>query len=71
MIKKKYRKYITNYETIDERIIKIYMNLYGRRLELFVIYALNDDDVGIEKGKFYNKLQEMMDNIEENNNGGR
>jgi hypothetical protein len=43
LVKKKYKRYITTWEAINENIIKLHMSLLGKRLCILGIYVISDD----------------------------
>lgn len=66
LIKKKYKKLLTNFEAINERIIKVNINILGRRLTIFGIYAPNEDETVLIKDLFFEELQLALENIGDN-----
>lgn len=60
LIHRKYRKYITTWEGISERIIKINMNIRGYRLTIIGVYAVNDDSPTASKDAFFQQLNDEI-----------
>lgn len=48
---------------MDERILKINMNVFERRIIILGIYSSNIDEIIELKNTFYRKLQELTDKI--------
>jgi hypothetical protein len=44
LLKKRHKRYITNCEAINENMIKLHMNLFGKKLCILGIYAISDDE---------------------------
>jgi hypothetical protein len=44
LVKKRYKSYITTCEAINENIIKLHMNLLGKKLCILGIYAISADE---------------------------
>jgi len=56
LIRKKYRKCITSWEPINERLIKINLTIRGRKITILGVYAVNDDTLANNKDKFFESL---------------
>jgi hypothetical protein len=52
LVKKRYKRYITNWEAINENMIKLHMNLFGEKLCILGIYAISDDENVLVKEDF-------------------
>jgi hypothetical protein len=63
LVKKRYKKYITTWEALNENMIKIYMNLFGKKLCILGIYAISDDENALVKEDFFGKLTEVITEI--------
>ena len=63
LIKKKYKKYIKEWQYIDERLLQVQMRLNGNDVNIVGVYAPNDDADEKQKEDFYNKLRLITDNI--------
>jgi hypothetical protein len=44
LVKKRYKRYITTWEAVNENMIKLHMNLFGKKLCILGIYAISDDE---------------------------
>ena len=44
LVKKRYKRYITTWEAINENMIKLHMNLFGKKLCILGIYAISEDE---------------------------
>jgi len=53
LVKKRYKRYITTWEALNENMIKIYMNLFGKKLCILGIYAISDDENALVKDDFF------------------
>ena len=60
LVKKRYKRYIMTWETINENTIKLHMNLYGKKLCILGIYAISDDENALVKEDFLEKLNEVI-----------
>lgn len=65
LIKKKYKKFITNFDTIYELIIKIHLTVFGERITVIGIYAPNEDETKLAKNISHEKLQQLLDEVED------
>ena len=63
MVKKKFRRCITNWEAIDENIIKMNINLFNKRLTILGVYVISDDAKEQKKEEFYTKLNGIIAEI--------
>lgn len=63
LISKKFRKFITSWEAVSERIIKMNITLYGNRLTIFGVYAVNDDALVSKKDEFFEHLHREISSI--------
>ena len=62
LIKKKFKKGITNWEAVNENIITVNIKHLGTTITVFCIYARSNDKVDLEKDLFYEKLNETLIN---------
>jgi len=53
LINKKWKGSIKNWESIDERILKLDMNIRGYKLTVIGIYAPNEDNGATVKDEFF------------------
>ena len=60
MINKKWKGSIRNCESIDERILKLDMNICGYKLTIIGIYAPNEDNKTTVKDEFFANLNEEI-----------
>lgn len=60
MILKTLKKYITNWEAINERIIKLNMSYLGHRLTIIGVYAPNEDENAEVKDQYIEDLNETL-----------
>ena len=44
LLKKRHKRHITTWEAINENMIKLHMNLFGKKLCILGIYAISDDE---------------------------
>ena len=63
LVKKRYKRYITTWEALNENMIKICMNLFGKMLSILGIYAISDDENALVKDDFFGKLNEVITEI--------
>jgi hypothetical protein len=63
LVKKKYKRYITTWEAVNENMIKLHMNLFGKKLCILGIYAISDDVNAVVKEDFWGKLNEVIAEI--------
>ena len=62
LIKKKFKKGITNWGAVNENI-SININHLGIKTTVLCVYAPSNDKVDLEKDQFYEKLNETLINI--------
>ena len=60
LINKKWKGSIKNWESIDERILRLGMNIWGYKLTIIGIYAPNEDNGAAVKDEFFAKLNEEI-----------
>ena len=53
LIKKRYKRYITTWEAVNENMIKLNMNLFGKKLCILGICAISDDENAVVKEDFW------------------
>jgi endonuclease/exonuclease/phosphatase (EEP) superfamily protein YafD len=63
LVKKRYKRYITTWEAINENMIVLHMNMFGKKLCILGIYAISDDENVLRKEDFLGKLNEVIDEI--------
>ena len=63
MINKTWKKRITNWEFINERIIKVEMTLFAREVVIIGVYAPTNDTRDQEKDTFWTILRETIEKI--------
>jgi hypothetical protein len=52
-VKKRYKGYITTWEAVNENMIKLNMNLFGKKLCILGIYAKKKKKNAVEKEDFF------------------
>ena len=60
LINKKWKGSIKNWEAIDGRILKLYMNIWGYKLTIIGIYAPNEDNGVTVKDDFFANLNKEI-----------
>ena len=61
MINKKWKGSIKNWESIDERMFRLAMNIWGYKLTLIGVYAPNEDNgVTVKDERFANLNEEIV-----------
>ena len=60
LINKKWKGSIKNWEAIDERILKLDMNIWGYKLAIIGIYTPNEDNGVTVKDEFFANLNEEI-----------
>mgnify|MGYP000029344414 CR=1 FL=1 len=63
MIKKTYKKYIKQWEAINENMIKLNLNIFGKRIAILGVYGLSEDEPQERKDEFYITLNRVIDEI--------
>jgi len=63
LVKKRYKRYITTWKAINENMIKLHMNLFGKKLCILGIYAISDDKNAAVKEDIFGKLNEVIAEI--------
>ena len=65
LIHKKWKNTITNWVAIDERVLKLDMNICGYKLTVFGVYAPIDDNAtaNLENDIFFDKVNEEIGKI--------
>jgi Reverse transcriptase (RNA-dependent DNA polymerase)/Endonuclease-reverse transcriptase len=64
IINKEYRKFITRWEGITERILRIELKLL-EATTIIVVYGPNEDEKAAEKDEFWKKLNETVENVKD------
>lgn len=59
-LRKSYKKTITSYEIINERIATVNMNVLGRKITVIGAYAPTNDDTQTSKDQFFDRLQDEI-----------
>ena len=52
LVEKRYKRYITAWEAINGNMIKLHVNLFGKKLCVLGIYAISDDENALVKEYF-------------------
>lgn len=63
LIHKKHQNKITDFESIDENIIRVNMNINQKSVTIFGVYAISDDEPYHKKDDFFGKLNEEITKI--------
>ncbi|KAK7873794.1 hypothetical protein R5R35_005779 [Gryllus longicercus] len=63
LIKRKWTKFIKRIENINERILRIDMNVFRHKITILGVYAVNDNALVDEKNKFFQDLRETIASI--------
>jgi len=63
LIQRNLRKFITTWEAISERIIKMNLALHGHKVTVLGIYAINDDALVTTKENFFEQLNREISKI--------
>jgi hypothetical protein len=53
LVKKRYTRYITTWEAITENMIKLHMNLFGKKICILGIYAISEDENAVVEEDFF------------------
>ena len=53
LVERRYKIYITNWKAINESMIKLHMNLFGKKLSILRMYAVSDDEHAVVKEDFF------------------
>ena len=53
LVKKRYKRHITTWDAINENMKKLYMNLFGKKLCILGIYAINNDENSVVKDDYF------------------
>ena len=60
LVKKRCKRYIMTWEAINENMIKLNMNSFGKKLCILGIYAISGDENAVVKEDFWGKLNEVI-----------
>lgn len=60
IVHRKWRKYIKTWEAINERMIKINICMFGRKVTILGVYAVNDDEPVSVKETFFQQLNDEV-----------
>ena len=52
LVKKRYKRYVMTWEAVNENMIKLRMNLFGKKLCILGICAISDDENAVVKEDF-------------------
>lgn len=63
LINKKLKKHITDWESIDENLIRINLNLMQKKITIIGVYAPSNDVPINEKDQFFTKLNDVIGEI--------
>ncbi|XP_072384353.1 uncharacterized protein [Diabrotica undecimpunctata] len=63
LIKKKLKNIITDWETIDENILRVNIKIYGHKITMIDAYAPSDDATINVKEDFFKKIEDILNNI--------
>ncbi|XP_072398398.1 uncharacterized protein [Diabrotica undecimpunctata] len=63
MVHKKFKHKITDFETIDENIIRVNININQTPVTILGVYAISDDESIAAKDEFFEKLNDIITNI--------
>ena len=63
MMRKSLRRFVVNWEAVNQRIIKMNLNLYGHKITLFGVYGVNDDATVAVKDQFFEDLNEEITKV--------
>ena len=63
LVKKRYKRYITTWEAVNENMITLHMNLFRKKLCILGIYTISDDENAVKKEDFWGKLNEVTVDI--------
>ena len=66
LIKNKWIRKVTDVEYIDDRIMKVVINIFGQIIVIFGVYAINDDATIDIKESFFEKLDEEVGKVNSN-----
>lgn len=63
LVKKNFKKNITGWDLIDDRIIKLDITLFAREIVVVGIYGPTNDQNGTVKDRFWERLEEELEKI--------
>ena len=63
LISKKLKNYIKNWEAINERILKVEINLKGFDVVIIAVYAPSNDELVMVKDEHQQELTKILDNL--------
>ena len=63
LVKKRYKRNITTWEAINENMINLHVNMFGKKLCILGIHAISDDENILIKEDFWGKLSEVIAEI--------
>ncbi|XP_072400334.1 uncharacterized protein [Diabrotica undecimpunctata] len=66
LIKKKLKNNITDWETIDENILRVNIDIYGHKITMIAACAPSDDATINVKEDFFQKIEDILNNIGKN-----
>lgn len=62
-VRKSLKKQISNWEAINENMMKLNLELFHRKVTIIAVYAPSDNELVATKDEFYDNLQEVISNI--------
>lgn len=60
IIHRKWRKYIKSWEAVNERIIKVNLDIFGHKITILGIYGINENGSVSEKNVFFQELNDQI-----------
>ena len=63
MIKKKLQTYITSCEGINENIIKMNINILGKKVTILGVCGISEDEASVKKEVLYRNLNSVINEI--------
>ena len=63
LIKKRFKRCINNWEAINENIIKMDVNMFGRKVTIVGVYGISEDERSQKKDEFYEILNNVVNEI--------
>ena len=63
LLRRSLRKFVGTWEAVNQRIIKMNLNLYGHKITLLGVYGVNDDATVACKDQFFEDLNDEILNV--------
>ncbi|XP_049778037.1 uncharacterized protein LOC126175324 [Schistocerca cancellata] len=63
LMKNKFKRMVTNWEPIDENLIKINIDIHGYKITIIGVYGISEDEPICKKDDFYNNLNGIIEDI--------